>query len=390
MSDDLKLLVYNPLSTRMGGGGDRWLAEVLPRLVSRGFEITLMTTNFIPRDYRKSTTTSFVKRIRSAGVDYEEIPTILDGRLEHPLFGLESFKRLQRSVDSHDLVYFMNAYAFQDLFIWLASRMSANSPVISAQHASMFHSNYFHDLYMHTIARTVLSGFAAYHVLNQGDLEAYKKWGLDNIFLIPSGVDTEKFSPLGRERTDFFTVLYVGRLDYEKGIDILLDAIRIVNRKRGATQQEILFRICGDGPLSQLVQNHADEVPNVRYMGYVTEEELLECYRSADLFVMPSRRETFGLVAMEAMSCGLPVVTSDISGPRTFVRDSFGELIPPRNSCALASGIEKMHELWTEKPDGFRERGRLARRICQEEYTWDTVASRVASMMHSVYEDITG
>lgn len=386
MSEPLKLLVYNPLSTRMGGGGDRWLAEVLPRLVPQGFEITLMTSDFIPRDYRDSSNTSLVRRIHEAGVRYQEIPTILKGRLNHPIIGPSSIKKLRNAIALHDLTYFMNAYAFQDVFLWLATKLAGNQPVISAQHASMFHGECLHDLYMRTISCSLLSEFAAYHVLNNSDLETYEKWCLKNTFLIPSGVDTETFSPLGR-KSGPFTVLYVGRLDYEKGIDVFLDAIQIINRDFEISENSIIFRICGSGPFRDPVTSFAEETPNVHYMGYVTKRELLEHYRTARLFVMPSRRETFGLVAMEAMSCGLPVITSDISGPRSFVREDFGDMIPAGRPKALAFSIKNFLELWQQQPDEYEEMGRQARHICERKYNWENVVDRIANMIFTVYEN---
>ncbi|MBD3157215.1 MAG: glycosyltransferase [Candidatus Lokiarchaeota archaeon] len=386
MSDPLKLLMYNPLSTRMGGGGDRWLAEVIPRLVGKGINVTLMTTSFIPKSYRATSTKDHVERIIQAGARYIEIPcSSVFERINHPMLSGQSLLALSGAIRKHDCVYFLNAYAFQDMLVNLATIIAPGVPVISAQHASMFQGQILKDTYTKTISRALLECFDAFHVLNREDYETYKKWGLDKVFLIPNGVDVDWFSPAKSEKTNDFQVLSVGRLDQQKGIDVLIQAITLLNQELDESLRP-RFRICGTGPLAEKVDEFAQRTHNVSYLGFVGEKELLRRYRRADLFVMPSKRETFGLVAMEAMSCGVPVITSDIPGPRTFVERDYGMMVPPSNPRALAKAIQRFYTLWKEKPDAYKKMGELAREKCVKEYNWNRIVDRLTKMIQTVSE----
>lgn len=386
MCDQLKLLMYNPLSTRMGGGGDRWLAEVIPRLVQKEINVTLMTSSFIPKSYRSMSTMEHVKRIIRGNAQYVELPcSELSTFLNHPLPSRNSISHLSHAIGAHDCVYFFNAYALQDVLFWLTKKITTITPIISAQHASMFHDDFLHDTYVRTITRLFLRGFSAYHVLNKKDYETYAQWGLEETFLIPNGVNTSWFSPPVSRDESGFRILHVGRLDYQKGIDVLIEAIKILNSETDNSHLPE-FKICGTGPLTAMVNDFAEKTSNVSYLGFVSDKELLNQYRQATLFVMPSRRETFGLVAMEAMSCGVPVVTSDISGPRTFVEREFGVMVPPNNPRALAQAIERFYVLWKEQPAAYGEMRKLAREKCVQEYSWDQIIERLTKMIYTVSE----
>ena len=95
---------------------------------------------------------------------------------------------------------------------------------------------------------------------------------------------------------------------------------------------------------------------------------------------MPSRRETFGLVALEAMSSGLPVLATDIPGPRKSVQASYGKLVPPKNPIALANALLDFYHIWTEQPLSYEKMRELARKQCEMEFDWDVIAQKMVLM----------
>ena len=207
---DIRLLMYSPLSLRMGAGGDRWLAEVAPRLLKRGIQPTIFATDFIVRSYRENSTNWFVDQLADAGIRYQETPSSsFSNQLDAPIMSRNSLIALSREMAQHDVTYFMNAFALQDISTWLAKRFAGRPPVISAQHASMFQDSRLHNAYMHSVTRNMLKGFDAYHVLNREDYETYTRWGLSPTFLIPNGVDTKRFTPAPSKDDSQFTVLFV-------------------------------------------------------------------------------------------------------------------------------------------------------------------------------------
>lgn len=158
-----------------------------------------------------------------------------------------------------------------------------------------------------------------------------------------SGVDTAHFHPgrrtpwfrrLLRLRDDAVLVLHVGRLAPEKELDVLLAAWELVHDTAGPETQ---FLIAGDGPLAGRVDRFA---PWIRRLGFLDRDELADLYANADLCVLPSRTETCGLVALEAMASGLPVVAANAGGFRDSITSGAdGLLLPPGDARAFAAAI---------------------------------------------------
>jgi 1,2-diacylglycerol 3-alpha-glucosyltransferase len=156
------------------------------------------------------------------------------------------------------------------------------------------------------------------------------------LHILPTGVPLSRFA--SGDRRSFRrkhgipeerpVALYVGRVAHEKNLDYLLDVVAIVrNRVRG-----ILLLIAGEGPaLSHLrdrvVRNGLEN--NVRFIGYLDRmQELPDCYAAADVFVFASRTETQGLVLIEAMAMGLPVVALSVMGTADILDDARGVRVP--------------------------------------------------------------
>jgi glycosyltransferase involved in cell wall biosynthesis len=115
-------------------------------------------------------------------------------------------------------------------------------------------------------------------------------------------------------------LLFVGRVSKEKDLDILVHSFRQLREEKVPVQLSIV----GHGPFSKEL---AEMLPEVCYTGYLTGTELAKAYASSDLFVFPSTTDTFGNVIIEAQAAGLPVIVSDIGGPRELVSDGVNGLI---------------------------------------------------------------
>ena len=139
------------------------------------------------------------------------------------------------------------------------------------------------------------------------DLEA---WGFRNVVLWSRGVDLDIFRPMkvDRLKTEPPIFLYVGRVAVEKNVDAFL-ALDLPGSKW----------VAGEGPA--LAGTRA-RYPGVNFLGVLRQEDLAEVYASADVFVFPSKTDTFGLVLLEAMACGLPVATYPVTGPLDVLGDS--------------------------------------------------------------------
>jgi glycosyltransferase involved in cell wall biosynthesis len=135
-------------------------------------------------------------------------------------------------------------------------------------------------------------------------------WGLRNVRLWSRGVDHAIFKPrdVNRLRTTPPIFLYVGRVAVEKNVEAFLE-LDLPGSKW----------IAGDGPaLAGLRKRY----PHAHYLGVLGQTELAEVYSSADVFVFPSKTDTFGLVLLEALACGLPVAAYPVTGPLDVIGDS--------------------------------------------------------------------
>ena len=160
------------------------------------------------------------------------------------------------------------------------------------------------------------------------------------------GVDIRHFRPDrrdGRWRAELAgsphrpVVLHVGRLAPEKNLDMLIASWRDARERVG---DRATFVVAGEGPLRERI---AAELPFVRWLGFLSRDELARLYASADLCVLPSHTETCGLVALEAMASGIPVIAADAGGLRESVRHGVnGLLVPPFDARGFAEAIASL------------------------------------------------
>jgi 1,2-diacylglycerol 3-alpha-glucosyltransferase/glucuronosyltransferase len=134
--------------------------------------------------------------------------------------------------------------------------------------------------------------------------------GFQNVKLWSRGVDGEIFRPQASKRLDSEPpiFLYVGRVAVEKNVEAFLE-LDLPGSKW----------VVGTGPALERIR---ERFPEVNYLGVLEREELATVYAAADVFVFPSRTDTFGLVLLEAMACGLPVAAYPVTGPRDVIADS--------------------------------------------------------------------
>jgi glycosyltransferase involved in cell wall biosynthesis len=165
--------------------------------------------------------------------------------------------------------------------------------------------------------------------------EQYRKCWVDRGFapeklkILPRGLDTDLFNPTRRDLAFWpgsgtngaeIRLLYVGRISREKDLDVLVAAYRKVR----AQGHPVKLYVVGHGPYSKAL---AAALPDAVFLGYLTGEPLAKAYASADVFVFPSTTDTFGNVVIEAQASGLPVIVSDLGGPKELVEDGVSGIV---------------------------------------------------------------
>ena len=217
--------------------------------------------------------------------------------------------------------------------------------------------------------------------------------------VIPCGVDLSLFKPipalkakkiLGLSEREF--ILFVGRIDAIKGIDVLIQAVNHLSRKPLKGKQELGLIIIG-GELDEDPHAESQEMRKLREMvsqmklqekvafwGAQRQDLLPYFYSAAKALVLPSRYESFGMVALEAMACGTPVIASKVGGLQYTVENGkTGFLIPEGNWRALADRIQEV----IENPSLARSlaRGGLSR---VKQFNWPRIARRIKAIYQSL------
>jgi D-inositol-3-phosphate glycosyltransferase len=218
------------------------------------------------------------------------------------------------------------------------------------------------------------------------------------IEIIPPGVNTTRFYPTNRDTArqqlhippDERWLLFVGRIERLKAIDIVLQALHVIQQDDPTALHNVRFGVVGgdlkDASNSEMnrLQTLTRELKlteNVRFLGAKEQHLLPQYYAAADAVLMPSDYESFGMVALEAMAMGTPVIASEVGGLAYLVRDGeTGYLVPTREPQALAARIKAL----LNDPHKTRQMGHNAAHLAQQ-YAW----SHIADQLLTLFEGLT-
>ena len=195
--------------------------------------------------------------------------------------------------------------------------------------------------------------------------------------VIPNGVLIPPHADPGHRQ---HRVVFAGRHDPRKGLQVLLEAWPEIRRRTGAR-----LRIAGADPLAVrlLLARHRVSEEGIDALGLLPQQRLTRELLTAKALVAPSvGMESFGMVLTRAFACALPVVASDIPGYRDVMTGETGLMVPPGDAPALADAVVSLLE------DEPRRRacGAAGRRIAERDYTWDTIAARLLAVYGLVAE----
>jgi glycosyltransferase involved in cell wall biosynthesis len=210
----------------------------------------------------------------------------------------------------------------------------------------------------------------------------------DKLVMIPNGVNINVYNKIETDLASFRAkfalpeekiALYVGRLVYEKGIHVLINAVPKVLEKVNAK-----FTIVGSGYMKEQLLNIVRSMSlehKVLFMGFADDETLLRLQKCADVSVVPSLFEPFGIVVLEAMAAKSPVVVSDTGGLSEIVKhDVTGFKAYPNNPESLALGITKI--LLDENYRNYIRENAYTQ--VQEKYDWEKIAQRTKAIYQAV------
>lgn len=223
---------------------------------------------------------------------------------------------------------------------------------------------------------------------------------VNKILVIPPGVDICRFYPIPSDEAKEYIgvppcgrmLLFVGRIEPLKGLDVLIEAISIMHQNEVLKENPFCLTIIG-GEGEESTEDENIEISRIKalsekyglrdlvtFLGKKNQDSLPYYYSAAEAVVVPSQYESFGMVALEAMACGTPVVASQIGGLAYLVQDGVtGFTVPVDDPLELAN---RLTSLITDP--GLRDRmGKQAVQVAQD-YAWDKIASKLLV----VYEEL--
>ncbi|MEW5808985.1 MAG: glycosyltransferase family 4 protein [Actinomycetota bacterium] len=201
--------------------------------------------------------------------------------------------------------------------------------------------------------------------------------GLCEIAVIRNGIDTAGWPfAVRQKRSGPAELLYFGRLEYEKGVHDAIAALPRIRRTHPGTT----LTIAGDGTQQAFLTEQARRhrvLKAVHFVGLVDHEKLLALLHRADVAVLPSRYEPFGIVALEAAAAGAPLVVSAAGGLGEAVRHgTTGQTFPPGDVAALAAAVRAV----LDAPEAAQRAATAARQRLTSEFAWETVAAETAQV----------
>ncbi len=365
------------------GGIAEHVHNLSRELAAGGHEVTVLTSH-----------APFGMKARARAIDAENLaahgyrtvrlglsmPVVSNGSVARVSVGPGMKARVARVLRDMDVVH---AQGLASPMVTLWALRCSTAPV----NVGTFHT-YFeggHWAYKHFFAyvRSAMTRTDRLIAVSDACVTALRPYFGDAHFdIIPNGVDTDLYRPLedgeappaGPPR-----ILFMGRFDPRNGLDTLLEATRILMDEG----RDFRVQVVGDGPLRPKYHHQAKSLgvwDRIDWLGLL-DKERPALYREATVFASPCVLASFGVVLLEAMASGTPVVCADNIGFRQVIRDGVpGRFVAPSDPRALAAGIAELLDDDVLRADW----GRRGRELIVERYSWPQVTRRV----EAVYREI--
>lgn len=385
----MKILVvvpsYNP---SVGGGVASCFRTLCKGLVQVGVDVTVFTTNASRKASPLDVPTD--RTVNVSGVKIRYFPSTFGPK---SLFDSRALTyALKQTAHKYDLVYVSAVWQWISIDTARICH-SKKVPMVIGLHGSFARrlrnkGKWKKVLFRQLAVRQSLMRAAAIHLTSEAERVDAGDWleGRPS-FVVPNAVDPALFYSLPSQRKSFrqryqipedsHVVITVGRPDWKKRVDLVIRAI--------ASKPEWHLLIVGPdnvgkAPVWRQLSSQLNVTDRVIWAGYLKEEELLGAYSAADLFALISQNENFGMVVVEALLCGLPVMVSPEVGVWEFLKDDDVGKVVPMTTDAVLNTLDD----FTANADVWKIRANNARSTAQRKFSPD----QVGALMSTAFGDI--
>lgn len=347
-----------------------------------GHEITVCTTNSSGTHTEKTLSNSYIESLFPASVSLRIFPVLISPMLYSPAMG----RWIRNSIHEFDIVHVHTLYRYPPTYAAYQARLQ-NIPYIICPHGSLdpfLYSKSTKSVALKRIYEKLfdlpnLNRADAIHFTAEEERLRVSYLGLRSpSFVVPNGIDWDRYKVLpvrGSLRKkwgllDQRVVLFLGRLHFKKGLDLLIEGFDLVQQR----MSDVHLVIAGpendeyaDKVRSWVKQRNIED--KVHFVGPLAGADVVQAYVDADLFVLPSYTENFGLTVAEAMASELPVVISNQVNIHDEVRAAGAGIVIKCEANELASAIRTM----LTDPTSPRNFGVAGRKLVEEKFCWPRI-----------------
>lgn len=374
----MKVLNVNmTLDAVMGGGTAERTFQISRNIAKKGISCTVLTTDLGLNAQRIN---------ELEGVRVIALPT-LQKRFYLPKF---SYKYLMEIIKEADIIHLMNHWTLINALVYfMARRLKKPYVVCPAGSLSVtYRSKLLKDIFNLFVGKRIIKNANRLIAITADEIPYFQKYGvsLEKISVIPNGIDiidSELTGPNGFKEKyripDGPFLLFVGRLHYVKGPDLLLQAfVRIAEKYR---EYHLVFIGPDDGMLADInklisVYKMKDRV---HLIGYVGGQDKVMAYHAADLLVIPSRQEAMSVVVLEAGATGTPVLITDRCGFGE-IADYQGGLVVPASVKGLEEGLDTL----LQKPEKLSAMGDNLKKYTMTYFTWEVMIKKYLELFAEI------
>jgi D-inositol-3-phosphate glycosyltransferase len=371
----MKITIISSYFLPHKGGVEFVVYNQAKRLAEQGHKVTILTSKINNEPYEEHMEGFKVIRIKSWNIFENKIG------VPYPLYNLKILKVFNKEIKNSEIVYINDIFYVPCFFGALFANIH-KKPIVLMEHIKFEKNsreivNLFQKIVINTYGKYILNSSKKVIVCNI----KVKKWlnQPEKTVFIKNSVNTKLFKPVNNNKKielrkknnlplDKPIILFVGRLVEAKGFDILFKA----------TDKDYLVLFVGGGEATEEMKKSKE----IKLIGPVNQKKLVEFYNSADIFCLPSRNEGFPLSILEALSCGVPVISSNLPGYEEYLDKNDAILIKAKPENLKKAIFTLIHN--QRLRNSLREKSRIK---AVREFDWRTNVSSLLKIFTQVLKN---